>query len=584
MKEEDNNKNVVDSKYNDDAQDSKLNKIFKVVWKVLLVVIVFTVLYLSMIQFGIITLVSSVVPDVVVMNQNEVGIKKGAGYQLVTTVLPVNASNKQIVYESSDPSVATVNEVTGYVTALSNGVAKITAKTLINDVVSECVVKVGNDNVIPTSLNIKNKNIDLAVGYTHTLSYTITPSNANNINLNFSSSDSSVASVNSKGIITGIKAGNAVITVSANNNIVYDTAYVTVYKKGEVTIVNGESVKPNNYPSSVAVSDNSVSIISGSTKQLEADIYPNSAISNVSWTSTNPDVAEVNEYGMVVAKSEGTADIVAKTINNLTSVSHVSVGDYSIKLKKIYLTTKYSFLQMGMTKQLYVAVEPKNASNPTITWSSSDPKVVSVDKNGFIKALSIGTAVITAKSSEGNYVDKCTIEVGGFSKTIPVTSISLNKSKTTIYVKGTEQITPSYTPSNATYKTVSYYSSDPSVVTVDSNGLITGIKEGSAVITVRTNQDNISVNMNVTVIRNVAKNVKLTETSVTISKNDTYALGATVTPANASDKTVTYVSDDQTIATVDKTGIIKGIKPGTTTITVTPNGGGSSSTCLVTVN
>ena len=129
------------------------NRIFSVIWKILLVIIILIVLFLGLIHFGVITLKSDIAPEAILLNQNEIGIKKGKGYQFVYTVLPENSTNKQVVWESSDPSVVRVNEVSGYAEALKLGTAVITVKTLINEKISECVVNVTDKNVLATSIN-----------------------------------------------------------------------------------------------------------------------------------------------------------------------------------------------------------------------------------------------------------------------------------------------------------------------------------------------------------------------------------------------------------------------------------------------
>ena len=91
------------------------NRIFSLIWKVLLIIIILIVLFLVLIKLGVISLTSDIAPEAILLNQNEVGLKKGRDYQLVFTVLPDNASNKQVVFESSDPSIVRVNETTGYV-------------------------------------------------------------------------------------------------------------------------------------------------------------------------------------------------------------------------------------------------------------------------------------------------------------------------------------------------------------------------------------------------------------------------------------------------------------------------------------
>ena len=572
-----------------DDKETKGNKFLSMVWKILLVVIVFITLFLGLIQFGVISLSSNIIPNAIVFNQNEIGMKKGTGYQLVTTVLPVNAENKQIVYESSNPSVATVNEITGYIKAIRNGTAVITARTLINDKTVECVVNVGDTNIPVNKLSIKEKIVSLAAGYTSALSYDVTPKNATENSLNFTSSDSSIATVDEHGVVTALKAGTAIITASTNNNIVTDKMQVTVYSKGAGTVVDDDVYQTENYPDSVSIpSEKSISL--GAELQLEATVLPSNAVSILSFTSTNPNVATVTNDGVVKAVGVGTTEIVAKTINGKSAVCRLTVGNFSINLKKIHITTRYSFLQIGQKKKLYVSYEPTNASNPTVKWSSSNSNIVTVDQAGNIQAKAVGRATITvehvvdSKSGQSAVApDTIEIEVGGNSSIIELKSLSIGKSSRNVFIGSTEQITPVFDPSNATYTSVTYTSSDPSIASVDSNGNVLGNKEGTATITVKANRSAVSAATTVYVKNNPAQGVELSTTDVSLSVNDTTTLNSTVKPSNASIKTVTYTSSNPSIATVDQSGIIKGISAGTTTITVTPNGGGAPSTCLVTV-
>ncbi len=568
-----------------DGEDSAANKIFGVIWKVLLVVVLLVLLFLGLIQFGVISLTSSVSPDAVLLNVNQIGIKKGRGYQLVSTVLPENANNKKVVFESSDPSIASVNEVTGYIKGLKVGTAIISVKTLINEKVSECVVTVEDDGVVVQSIHLNQKNINLAVGYTQSLSYKISPINATELTTRFYSSDSSVATVDSRGVVRGIKEGNAIITVSTNNNSITDTAYVTVYKKGTPTIVNqGETIVTNNYPKTIALSSKSLNLNLGTNSQLRATITPNNAVGTLSWSSSNTSVATVNENGLVTSVGVGSADIVVKTVNGITASCKVTVGNYSLKVRSISITTKYSYMNVGASQNLYVVFEPSNASDRTISWSSSNSSVVSVDASGKITALNPGSAIITAKSRDGGYTSSATIEVGGNTNIIDVSSIGFNKSIYEVGINSTAQSIINYNPSNATYKAVTFVSSNPSVATVDENGLIKGISAGNTVITATTKHGNAKATVNVRVKNIPASSVSLNQTEVSLNKNGIFTLSAQVNPNNASDKTVNYSSNNNNVAVVDKYGTITAKESGTAIITVTPNGGGASSTCIVRVS
>ncbi len=560
------------------------DKLFSLLWKILLIVILLIVIFLGLIKFGIISLNSEIAPEAVLLNQNEIGIKKGMGYQFVYTVLPDNSTNKQVVFESSDPSVVRVNETTGYVEALKYGSATITVKTLINEKINECQVKVSDKSVNISGVNINEKRISLAVGYSSTLSYKVTPSNATDIGLVFTTSDKSVATVNSKGKVTGIKPGTAIITVSAANGTIKDSAYVTVYQRGASTVVNGESIKTETYPASVNIKEESMNLKVGSTNQLTLTVSPSTASNKVTWTSSNSRVASVNQKGLVTATGVGTTTIVAKTINGKTDVCTIKVGDYSVKLKNVDITTNYSLLPVGITKQLFVAFIPSNASNKSITWSSSNPSVATVDSSGNIKTLKAGTVTITAQAVDGGFKDTATIEVVDNEQKIQETGISFKDSTYSVGINSTLTLIPTITPSNATYKTVDFTSDNPSVATVDNNGVVRGVGVGKAVITATTRKNKKQTSVTVNVSKIPSTGVTANIASITMPLKETFTITSVVMPDNASDKTVTYKSKNTKVVTVDSKGVIKAVGTGSTNITVTPNGGGTSTTIKVKVN
>lgn len=567
-----------------DYKEVKPNKFLSMIWKILLVIIILIVGFILLIQLGVISFSSSIMPEAILLNQNEVGIKKGRSYQLVSTVLPENANNKQVIWTSSDPKIVSVNETTGYITGVSEGTATITVKTLINDISTDCVVNVTGKDVLISGISFYQKNISIAVGYTHTLSYSITPKNASVSDLSFTSSDSSVAIVDQQGVVKGLKEGNAIITVSSLNGIIKDTAYVTVYKKGATTIVDGDPIKTNNYPKTIKLDNTELNLKLGTTSQVIATVSPSDANQSISWFSSNSRIATVDSNGLIRAVGIGTTTIIARTVNDLTASVKVTVGDYSLGVKNIMITTNYIVLPVGSAKQLVVAFTPANASNKTITWSSSDPNVATVDSSGNVKAISAGSAIIKATAADGGYTDTATIEVTSNRNEIDEKTISFSESSYTVGVNGTISLTPIITPSNATFKSVHFTSSDSSIATVDDNGVVKGIKEGTVKITAETYHNHLKATTTVIVKYIPVSSVKLNVSSeVTLRKGATIALVATVLPSNASDKTVTYKSDNPSIATIDNNGIVTGKGIGRTTITIIPNGGGTQATTIINV-
>ncbi len=581
---EENKENVKDpSVYVVEGSMTPVNRIFSVIWKILLVIILLIVLFLVLIKTGVISLNSDIAPEVVTLNQNEIGLKKGYSYQFVYTVLPENSTNKQVKFESSDESIVRVNETTGYVEALKPGTATITVKTLINDKTNECIVNVSGKSIALKGLDFNEKRVSLAVGYTDTLSYRTSPNNATEVGVQFSSSDESVAKVNSKGVVQGIKPGTAIITASSLNGTVKDTAYVNVYKQGTTTVVNGESVKTETYPSSIDIKEESINLTVGTTNQLTSTISPSGASGKITWLSGNSRVATVNQNGLVTAVGAGTTTIIAKTINNKTDVCTITVGNYSQGLKNIDITTNYSVIPVGVEKKLYVAFIPSNASNKTITWSSNNPSVATVDSSGNVKAIAPGNVIITAQAVDGGFKDTAIIDVVESANIVEETGISFETKVYALGINRTITLNPIIAPSNASFKTIEFKSSNPNIATVDSNGVVKGISAGSATITATTKRNNHSATVTINVSAVPATGVTIKTTKLSMPLGETYTLQSEVIPNNASDTTVTYTSQNQNVATVNSQGIIKAVGVGTTTITVKPNGGGASSTCAVTV-
>lgn len=229
-------------------------------------------------------------------------------------------------------------------------------------------------------------------------------------------------------------------------------------------------------------------------------------------------------------------------------------------------------LTIGETATLTATVAPANASKKTVSWSSSDTNVATID-NGVVKAISAGTATITVTTKDGNKTATCTVTVK--EPKIAVTGVSLNKTSLELTVGDIETLTATVTPSDATDKSVTWSSDKTSVATVDANGKVTAVAAGNAIITVTTKDGSKTATCSVTV-----KASTIAVTSVEFPKSDTdIQIGSTlfagsivtVKPDNATDKSLSWSSSDTTIATVNSDGDIKGIAIGTTTITATSN-------------
>ncbi|MBQ6902921.1 MAG: Ig domain-containing protein, partial [Lachnospiraceae bacterium] len=168
---------------------------------------------------------------------------------------------------------------------------------------------------------------------------------------------------------------------------------------------------------------------------------------------------------------------------------------------------------------------------------------------------------------------------------VDVSGVTLTPETLSMVVGETEPLTATVMPANATNKNVSYTSSDPSVATVDANGVVTAVSPGNTTVTVTTADGNKTDTCLVTVTAapTPVSDVSLNHDTLSMTVGDTETLTATVRPTNATNKNVTYASSDPAVATVDANGVVTALSPGTTTITVTTQDGNKTDTCLVTV-
>ena len=170
--------------------------------------------------------------------------------------------------------------------------------------------------------------------------------------------------------------------------------------------------------------------------------------------------------------------------------------------------------------------------------------------------------------------------------TIPVASANLNEQSIILEEEENYQLIATVLPENAENKNISWESSDDSVATVDENGLVTAIATGTATITVTTEDNEFTATCEVTVTEKTiaVSSVSLNENEITLDKEETYQLIATVLPENASNKNVSWESSDDSVAIVDENGLVTAIAAGAATITVTTIDGEFTAICIVTVN
>ena len=416
-----------------------------------------------------------------------------------------------------------------------------------------------------TSVTLDKTDLTLDVNDKATLTATVNPNDATNKTVTWKSDKPEIVEVDSNGNVTAKAAGTATITATADGK----SASCKVTVNGQPATVPVQSVELN---------QTTLELKAGNTATLTATVSPESATDKtVTWTSDKPEIATV-EGGTVTAKAEGTAIITAKA-GEQTATCTVTVTKADVAVESVTLDKNSLELKAGNNATLTATVNPEGATNKDVTWTSDNPEVAAVE-GGTVTAKAEGTAIITAKA--GDKTATCTVTVA--KADVEVESVTLDKNSLDLKTGDNTTLTATVNPESATNKDVTWTSDKPEIAAVE-GGTVTAKAEGTATITVTTIDGGKTATCKVTV---TPKTVPVSSIQVqgvaSIYVGDTAKLTATITPDGASNKAVTWDSQNKDIATVDQQGNVKALKAGTATITATAqDGSGISGSCVVTV-
>lgn len=498
--------------------------------------------------------------DGISLNTTAATIYTGSTLQLI-----LNASNNYspITWTSSNPKVATVSK-DGLVTGVSIGSTEIIVTQTINGVIKTAKCKILVKQSV-TNITLDPSSTSLKVGDYLTINAEVTPK-LNNVSLKWVTSDAKIVNITQTGDLSatvhGVAGGTAVITAINQDNIVVGSCLINVYE-GITKITLSETLV--------------TAPLSAKWFQLYATITPETAKDQeVIWTSTDPSVLTVDQVGKVTLKKAGKAAVVvtSKVDASITAICNVVVTKSVNNLKLDAISRN---MYVGETYRLTYSISPADASNTALTWTSTNPSVASVNKEGLVSAKAVGQTVIIVKTVDGGYMATCTINV---SRT--ATAVKLDVTKLTLNVGDYYTFVTTLTPKDSNETSLTWESSDRSIAVVSNNGRVTAKKAGTCIIMVKTKSGSTAY-CTVTVLQG-ATGIKISKSTATVPKGQKLELTATVLPDGATDKGVTWKSSNPSIATVDKDGVVKGITGGVTIITATSNDGGYVDHCVLTVN
>ncbi|MBR4749381.1 MAG: Ig-like domain-containing protein, partial [Abditibacteriota bacterium] len=331
----------------------------------------------------------------------------------------------------------------------------------------------------------------------------------------------------------------------------------------------------------VSLSPSSVSLLTGGTKALTATVKPSNATNKtLIWSTSNSAVAAISPAGVVTANAAGSAVITVKTKDGgFTATCNVTVTD-PVKVTGVSLNYASVNLYAGKTVTLKATVTPSNATDKTLIWSTSDASVATISPAGVVTAKAAGSAVITVKTKDGGYTAACKVTVVDL--IVNVTGVALDTNFIKLEKGASAALTATVKPSNASDKTVTWRTDDKSIATVSSSGVVTAVGPGTTKVRVRTKDGGFEAKCKIRVVISVT-GVSLNKSSVRLKPGGTCSLKASVTPADATNREVTWMSYDTSVATVDQNGNVTAVGVGETRIRAKTRDGGFKAKCKVKV-
>lgn len=472
-------------------------------------------------------------PTAIAFDRANVALSVGQTY--IPNVKLTGGSAEYSLSVSGDAVTVSGNAVT----AVQTGSAVVTASTY-NGLSARLSV-----TVLPAPKSVRFEQDAYAIGEKDTL--TLKPVFDADVlaGLTFKSSDVKVAPVTDDGVVTGKKAGKATITVTTHNGL-RATCAVQVYKA----------------PSKVTLNKTSLTLSAGDTFQLEAALPANS-YSTITWSTDAPNVATVDQNGLVTAVGRGSAKITAITANKKKATCKLKVVAPPTKLT---LSKSSMVLNKGKTDTVTWALDSEGEVDVAIE-DTSVAAVSKISKNKVtVKALAVGETVLNAVTPNGLSASM-TIVVA------PVpTYLRLPESSVTLYVGDSYAIEPDTDAGGVSALT--FTSSKSSVADVDDMGVVTARSAGSATITVKT-ANKKTAKLKVTVSKAPAA-LSVSPAAVELRPYEYIVLRVSQSSG------VTFSSSNEYVAYVSKDGVVTGIHGGDATITA-ENGRGEVATCYVRV-
>ena len=440
-------------------------------------------------------------------------------------------------FSSSDETKLTVDE-SGLATAIAPGEVTVTVKTYNGKKKSGVITVLS----APQKITLSQPTMKIGAEDSAKLAYSLNEGSAGAVS--FTSSDESIATVDSDGVIHTLKQGSATITAATYNG---KLAFC------ELTVLPA--------PSYVVLPYSTLNIGLGDRIQLEPEVDPGCS-SSFRYSSSNTKYATVSETGLVTAKKLGSATITVKTYNGLSCKLKLNV-----KAAPTALKLAPSALTLGVGESLQLAYSIPSGSATTLRYLSGDEAVAAVSESGMVTGLALGETRITATTHNGKTA-ACSVTVAPAPESIALAASGL------MGVGQTMQLTPTLLPEGS-HTALRYELISGDAVTVDGDGLVQAVKPGSATVRVSTHVEGVYAEHTI-LVKPSPSAISFGAERYSVTVGEAFQLSPILKPDDC------YAELRYSIAragffTIDENGLITPIMRGSTTVTVKTHNGLSAS-------
>ena len=512
--------------------------------------------------------VTDTMPASIVVSPASAAAAVGATVQLSATVtthtgrpLPGHA----VKWASTDTRYVTVS-ATGLATGKLKGFAKIVASA--SKVADTASVNVASSHI--AALKVVPHAATVSSGSKVSLTASALDSQGNSLSgraVSWTTSNSNIATISTAGVVTAFKIGDATLTATSEGVTAASRVHVTTGGVALVTVTPG-----------------SIGLVMGATQPLAvtlSDAAGNALpAATMKWSSSNNSIASVSSSGVVTAKRAGSATVYA-SVNGVSGKAAVAVSAAGIK--SIAVSPASFTLATSGTRQLSASLTDASGNavtGQTVAWSSSNSAVATVSSSGMVTAMHSGNANITAAAGGASANAAVTVSAG------TVSAVSVSPGSASLVAGATQQLVANLTDNTGSAvagQTVTWTSSDASIVSVSSTGLATAAHTGSATVTATAG--GVSGQSTVTVAAGALANVTVTPSSGSIQQGKTIQLAASFTDVAGNPVPATslsWTSSNTADATVTSAGLVTGMSAGTANVTATANGKSKSAAITVT--